>query len=69
MKALTPEEKAAKIAKMKDLLAARRVARDQDEKVDGVKVRVQSCRNVFLFGFLEPLDHTRDGGGWLMADG
>ncbi|CAM9546982.1 unnamed protein product [Ascophyllum nodosum] len=36
-KTLTPEEKAAKIAKMKELIAARRIARGQEEKVDHIK--------------------------------
>ena len=38
MKALTPEEKAAKLARMKELIAARRAARGEEEKVDHVKV-------------------------------
>lgn len=38
MKALTPEEKAAKMARMKELIAARRAARGEEEKVDHVKV-------------------------------
>ena len=38
VKALTPEEKAAKLARMKELIAARRAARGEEEKVDHVKV-------------------------------
>ncbi|CAM9145971.1 unnamed protein product [Scytosiphon promiscuus] len=37
IKALTPEEKAAKMARMKELIAARRAARGEEEKVDHVK--------------------------------
>eukprot|EP00903_Cladosiphon_okamuranus_P006438 g6298.t1 len=37
VKALTPEEKAAKLARMKELVAARRAARGEEEKVDHVK--------------------------------
>ncbi|CAM9164716.1 unnamed protein product [Hapterophycus canaliculatus] len=37
VKALTPEEKAAKMARMKELIAARRAARGEEEKVDHVK--------------------------------
>lgn len=45
MKALTPEEKAAKIAKMKELVAARRAAREDEEKVDHVKVKKRNNTN------------------------
>lgn len=38
VKALSPEEKAAKLARMKELIAARRTARVEEEKVDHVKV-------------------------------
>ena len=38
VKALTPEEKAAKLAMLKDRIAARRAARGEEEKVDHVKV-------------------------------
>lgn len=38
VKALTPEEKAAKLARMKELIAARRAARGEEEKVDHIKV-------------------------------
>lgn len=38
VKALTPEEKTAKLARMKELIAARRAARGEEEKVDHVKV-------------------------------
>eukprot|EP00752_Nemacystus_decipiens_P014348 g12765.t1 len=37
IKPLTPEEKAAKLARMKELIAARRAARGEEEKVDHVK--------------------------------
>ncbi|CAM9371678.1 unnamed protein product [Pylaiella littoralis] len=37
VKALSPEEKAAKLARMKELIAARRTARVEEEKVDHVK--------------------------------
>lgn len=43
VKALTPEEKEAKLARMKAIIAERRAARGEEEKVDHVKVCVWSC--------------------------
>ncbi|CAN0418056.1 unnamed protein product, partial [Ectocarpus sp. 13 AM-2016] len=37
VKALTPEEKEAKLARMKAIIAERRAARGEEEKVDHVK--------------------------------